>query len=129
MTGTEKATKKILIIEDDPYIVRAYTLKLAKEGIAAEAVNDGETAVDFLKKNKPPDLIILDLMLPRQSGFDVLKEIKQSDLWKDIPVIILSNLGSEEDKEKGKKLGASDYITKADAGIEEVIAKIKKYLK
>ncbi|MBI5306219.1 response regulator [Candidatus Wolfebacteria bacterium] len=120
--------KTILIIEDDIYIVRAYTIKLEKENIGAQSAVDGEAGIEFLKKNRLPDLIILDLMLPKKSGFEVLKEIKANNLWKNIPVVILSNLGQEEDIKKGKELGAIDYIIKADTNIEEVIVRVKKHL-
>lgn len=120
--------KKILIIEDDFYLVRTYSLKLKKNGAKIESVVDGEAAIDYIKKNQPPDLVILDLMLPKKSGFEVLEEIKKNNLWKNVPVLILSNLGQNEDIKKGKEMGAVDYVVKADTSIEEVIKKIRKYL-
>jgi len=121
--------KTVLIVEDDIYMVRAYVMKLDKEdGVKVESVSDGEEASEFIKKNKPVDLVMLDLMLPKKSGFDVLKEMKENKLWKGVPVVILSNLGQQEDISRGKELGADDYIIKADTNINEVIKKIKKYL-
>lgn len=121
--------KTVLIVEDDVYMVRAYVMKLEKEdGVKVEVANDGEAASEFVKKNKPVDLVILDLMLPKKSGFDVLKEMKENKLWKSVPVVILSNLGQQEDISRGKELGANDYIIKADNNINEVIKKIKEYL-
>ena len=121
--------KTVLIVEDDIYMVRAYVMKLEKEdGVKVESVSNGEEASEFIKKNKPVDLVILDLMLPKKSGFDVLKEMKENKLWKGVPVVILSNLGQQEDISRGKELGADDYIIKADININEVIKKIKKYL-
>ena len=121
--------KTVLIVEDDIYMVRAYVMKLEKEdGVKVESVSDGEEASEFIKKNKPVDLVMLDLMLPKKSGFDVLKEMKENKLWKGVPVVILSNLGQQEDISRGKELGADDYIIKADININEVIKKIKKYL-
>ena len=120
--------KTILIVEDDFYLVRAYSLKLEKEGVNVVSVGDGEAAIEFLKKNKKPDMIILDLMLPKKNGFEVLQEIKLNSEWKNIPLIILSNLGQEEDIKKGKEMGALDYIIKADTSIEEAIGRIKKHL-
>ena len=121
--------KTVLIVEDDIYMVRAYVMKLEKEdGVKVESVSNGEEASEFIKKNKPVDLVILDLMLPKKSGFDVLKEMKENKLWKGVPVVILSNLGQQEDISRGKELGADDYIIKADTNINEVIKKIKKYL-
>ena len=123
-----KEKKTILIIEDDFYFVKAYSLKLEKEGVNVVSVGDGEAAIEFLKKNKKPDMIILDLMLPKKNGFEVLKEIKSNNEWKNIPLVILSNLGQEEDIKKGKEMGALDYIVKADTSIEEAIGRIKKHL-
>lgn len=128
MAPAGNSGKKILIVEDDPFIIKAYTLKLGKEGFTVNYVSDGLAAIESLKKGEFPDLILLDLMLPKMNGFDILKEISQNHQWKNIPVLILSNLNSEEDVAKGKKLGASDYIAKADTSIDDVIAKIKKYL-
>ena len=121
--------KTVLIVEDDIYMVRAYVMKLDKEdGVKVESVSNGEEASEFIKKNKPVDLVMLDLMLPKKSGFDVLKEMKENKLWKGVSVVILSNLGQQEDISRGKELGADDYIIKADTNINEVIKKIKKYL-
>ncbi len=120
--------KNILIVEDDFFVTRAYTIKFEKENFNVSSVGDGEAAIEFLKKNFLPDLIMLDLMIPKKSGFEVLKEIKSDNSWKKIPVVILSNLGQEEDMKKGSELGAVDYILKAETNIEEVVARIKKFL-
>lgn len=122
--------KTILVIEDDFYMARAYAIKFTKENVSVLLAVDGEQGIELLKKSAEniPSVILLDIMLPKKSGFDVLKEIKQNNLWKNIPVIILSNLGQETDIQKGKELGAEDYIVKADVSIDEVIAKVKKYL-
>jgi DNA-binding response OmpR family regulator len=101
---------------------------LEKENLSIQSAADGEAAIEYLKKNPAPNLMLLDLMIPKKSGFDVLKEIKTNTQWKDIPVIILSNLGQESDIKRGKELGAVEYIIKADVNIEDVIEKAKKYL-
>lgn len=120
--------KTVLIIEDDFYVTRAYSIKLEKEGINVMSVSDGEAAVDLLKKNNLPDLIILDLMLPKKSGFEVLSNMRANDKWKNVPVIVLSNIGAQEDVQKIKELGIVEYLVKADIGIDEVVEKVKKYL-
>lgn len=120
--------KTVLIIEDDFYVTRAYSIKLEKEGINVLLANDGEAAMDFLKKNNLPNLVILDLMLPKKSGFEILNEMRANDKWKDVPVIVLSNIGAQEDVQKIKELGVVEYLIKADIGIDEVIEKVKKYL-
>lgn len=121
--------KSVLIIEDDFYVTRAYSIKLEKEGINVMSVSDGEAAVDLLKKNNLPDLIVLDLMLPKKSGFEVLSEIRANAQWKNVPVIVLSNIGAQEDVKKIKELGIVEYLVKADIGIDEVVEKVKKYLR
>lgn len=120
--------KSVLIIEDDFYVTRAYSIKLEKEGINVMSVSDGEAAIDLLKKNDLPDLIILDLMLPKKSGFEVLGDMRANDKWKNVPVIVLSNIGAQEDVKKIKELGIVEYLVKADIGIDEVVEKVKKYL-
>ena len=120
--------KTILIVEDDFFVSRAYAIKFEKEDLNVQSVTDGEAAIDYLKKNDAPNLVLLDLMIPKKSGFEVLKEIKSNEKWKNIPVIILSNLGQESDIKKGKEMGAAEYIIKADVNIEDVIEKAKKYL-
>src|SRR3989344_7147583 len=120
--------KSVLIIEDDFYVTRAYSIKLEKEGINVLSVSDGEAAIDFFKKNHIADLVILDLMLPKRSGFEVLKEMRANAQWKNVPVIVLSNIGAQEDIQKIKELGVIEYLVKADIGIDEVVERVKKHL-
>ena len=120
--------KSVLIIEDDFYVTRAYSIKLEKEGINVLSVSDGEAAVEFFKKNNLPNLVILDLMLPKKSGFEVLKEMRANAQWKNVPVIVLSNIGAQEDIQKIKELGVVEYLVKADIGIDEVVERVKKHL-
>lgn len=119
--------KKILVVEDDGFLMKIYEIKLKQEGHLVIKAVDGEQAVALTKSEKP-DLILLDLILPKKSGFDVLDEIKADPETKDIPVVILSNLGQEEDMKKGLDKGASSYIIKANSTIEEFMEKINKYL-
>ena len=122
------AKKNILIIEDDIYLVRAYQIKFEKNNIRVNSVSDGEAAAEFLRNNPKPDAIILDLLLPKTDGFEVLKKIKAVQDWENIPVVIISNLGQESDIEKGRKLGAVDYIVKADTSIQEAVQRVEKLL-
>lgn len=126
-TNTKNQTK-VLIIEDDQRINKVYIVKLSVEGIKVATAIDGE---EGLRKvySELPDLIILDLMLPKKSGFDILKEIKADSKVKDIPVLILSNLAQEKEIEEGMALGAEGYIVKSNASIQQVIEKIKETLK
>lgn len=118
----------ILIAEDDKFLVKVYQTKLAKEGFQVEVANDGEAAMK-LAREKKPDLIFCDLMMPIKDGFEVLREIKSDSKLKNIKVIVLSNLSQEEDKKKVLDLGAEEYVVKADVSFAEVIALAKKYLK
>lgn len=118
---------KILLVEDDVFLIKALTTKLSKEGIEVLQGKDGEEALVKIKEK--PELILLDLMLPKKSGFEVLGEIKRDASLKDIPVIIMSNLGQEDDIKKGIALGAIDYLIKADIKIDDIVAKIKTFKK
>lgn len=120
--------KKALIIEDDDQIARVYAIKLKQEGIEAIAAVDGETGLKKLATEKP-DVVLLDLMLPGKDGFWVLEERNKKADLKKIPVIVLSNLGQEQDKQRALKLGAANYLVKADLSIKEVMDEVKKHLK
>jgi DNA-binding response OmpR family regulator len=119
--------KKIFIVEDDAFLMKAYQIKFEKEGIEVMTAMDGKDAIGMLKET-PPSVIMLDLMLPGASGFDVLSAIRKDAKWKDVPVIILSNLGQSQDVEKAKGLGIADYIIKANTRINDIVEKVKKLL-
>lgn len=120
--------KKILIVEDDKFLRELVAQKLSKEGYNVAQAIDGEDGVKKTKEEMP-DLILLDLILPGIDGFEVLSRIKDDATLKDIPVIILSNLGQKEDVEKGLKLGAADYLIKAHFTPGEIIEKVQGVLK
>lgn len=115
--------KKILVAEDDKFLSNAYKIKLTKAGFEVKIVTNGEEALAEIATYKP-DLILLDLVMPKKDGFAVLEEIRGSS----IPIIIASNLGQEEDVKRGLSLGAKDYFVKTDVQLDEIIAKINKYL-
>ena len=123
----ENKKKTVLIIEDDIFLIKAYQVKFEKEGIDAVVANDGKEAMGFLDK-EPVSVVILDLMLPGMSGFDILEAIRKNSRWKKVPVIILSNLGQQEDIDRGKALGANEYFIKTNIKINEIAEKVKKYL-
>ncbi len=118
---------KVLVVEDDKFLLAAYSAKLKNSGFETILAVDGEEAMTKVQAEKP-DIILLDLVLPKKDGFDVLFDIKQNPDTKSIPVIILSNLGQEEDVAKGKKLGATHYLVKSNIAIKDVVAKIKEVL-
>ena len=120
--------KKILIIEDDKFYRLAYKDGLEDEGYIAVVASDGKEGIDKIKKEKP-DLILLDLIMPVEGGFDVLTKLNKDKNMKNTPVIILSNLGQDSDIEKAKELGAIDYLIKSDVTMKEVLSKVEKYIK
>jgi len=122
-----KEKSKILIVEDDKYYRRAYKDGLEDAGFSVTLANDGKDGLEKAK-SEHPDLILLDLIMPIEGGFDVLAEVKTDDALKDIPIIILSNLGQDSDVEKTKALGAVDYLIKSDVTMKEVLTKVKFYL-
>ena len=117
--------KKVLLIEDDKFLSDMYVAKFSKFGYEIETAYDGEEGIKKTKKIKP-DIILLDIRLPLKDGFEVLKEVKKDQKTKDIPVILLTNLGQKEDIEKGLKLGAVDYLIKAQFTPQEIVDKVKK---
>lgn len=118
---------KILIVEDDAIINLMYKTKLELDGFEVLSATDGAMGLAMAKKEKK-DLILLDVIMPQLDGFTVLAELKKDVKTKGIPVILLTNLGTEEDKEKGAKLGAVDYIIKAGFTPAQVSEKVQKYL-
>lgn len=123
----EETAKKILIVEDESFLKDLLSMKFSKEGIALVHAEDGQEAIDLAKKEKP-NAIVLDLVLPSMSGFDVLKKLKGDPETSGIPVVVLSNLGQEGDVEKGKQLGADEFLIKANFSIDEVITKVHAVL-
>jgi len=120
----------ILLIEDDPFLSSVLRLKLEKESFKVIRAADGEEALHFLtEQGIKPDLILLDLILPKKNGFEVLENIRQDPLLEKLPVIIISNLGQPSDIERGKALGIIDYFVKARLSIEELVNKVKQEVK
>lgn len=118
---------KILVVEDETFLVKIYAVKLKKEGFDVTIATDGEEAVKQAAEVKP-DLILLDLILPKMNGFEALEKMRANPVNKTTPVIVLSNLGQEEDIKRAEALGATDYLVKANFSIQDVIAKMKEVL-
>lgn len=122
------STKKIVfVVEDDVFLVKAYQMKFQKEGMEVWVATNGKAALSFLEK-EPPNVVLLDLMLPGMSGFEVLAAMRANERWKNVRVLILSNLGQPQDIARGKELKIVDYLVKANVKIAEVVEKVKKYL-
>ena len=120
--------KKILFIEDEASLQKTLGELLRGEGYEVISALDGESGLN-LAKTQSPDLIILDLILPKIHGLDVLKELKKDDTTREIPIIILTNLEDMASVEKALELGATTYLVKANYTLEEVLEKIKNALK
>lgn len=118
---------KILLAEDDETISWIYKSKLESEKYNVVVAVNGAEALT-LAKSENPDLMLLDVIMPQLDGFSVLDELKKDPATNKIPVVMLTNLGTEEDKIKGEKLGAVDYLVKASLTPSQIIEKIKKYL-
>jgi DNA-binding response OmpR family regulator len=120
--------KKVLIIDDDSFLSGIYATKLDIEGFEVATAKDGEEGLKAVEKSVP-DLILLDVLMPKLDGFETLKRLKQIEAVKGVPVIMLTNLGQKEDIEKGIEQGAVDYLIKAHFVPAEAVDKIKKVLK
>lgn len=120
--------KKILIVEDDPFLASLASGRLEKEGYKVSIAADGALALKMLETDIP-DLILLDVIMPGMNGFEVLKIIKANPLYKDIAIVVFSNLGQEHEIEEGKKLGADEFLVKAKFTLKEVVDKIGALLK
>ncbi|HYV34037.1 MAG TPA: response regulator [Candidatus Limnocylindria bacterium] len=124
----EGAKKKIVLADDEKFIGRAYSEGLMRAGFEVTTVVDGADALAKIKA-LVPDMVLLDLIMPGMTGFEVLKAMKSEASLKNVPVIILSNLSQETDKKEAMGLGASDFIVKSDASLLEVVEKVKSYFK
>lgn len=120
------AKKRILIVDDDPLIARMYENKIRLDGYDVDTAANGEEALMMVRKNKP-DLILLDIMMPKMNGVETLKALKKDGKTKDIPVIILTNLSDDtKDVERAKAMGAIDYLIKSEISLKELSEKVRK---
>lgn len=115
---------KILIIDDDEFLVDMYSIKFREQRFEVEIAFSGNEAIEKIKNGLNPDMILVDLVMPNMDGFEFLREIKDKGLTKNSKVIILTNLGQEDDIKKGLALGADDYVIKAHFTPSEVIKKV-----
>lgn len=113
------AAKKVLIAEDEPHIVESLTFLLSREGFDVSSAGDGETAFLCLEEN-PPDLMILDVMLPRMNGFEVLRRVRADPRLRALPVIMLTAKGQHQDRQRADEIGADAFITKPFSNREVV---------
>ncbi len=122
------AKPTLLLVEDDTFLAGMYVTKLTMEHFRVELATDGESGLAKALAVKP-DLILLDILLPKMNGFDVLRKLKGDPTTKNVPVILLTNLGQKSDVTQGLDLGAADYLIKAHFMPSEVVDKIKQHLR
>ena len=117
----------ILLVEDDEFLAELYATKLNLEGFEVLLALDGEKGLKIIREKKP-DLVLLDIILPKMDGFEILKKIKADKILKNIPIILLTNLSQKDEVKKGLDLGADDYLIKAHFMPSEVVKKIKQMI-
>lgn len=121
--------KTVLLVEDDKFLSSLLKNRLEKEGFSVLHATDGDMALEILRSNPGAvGLVLLDIILPRKSGFEVLEEIQRDPSLSNIQIIITSNLGQDTDVSRGKELGAIDYYIKAQTSIDDLVARVRNYL-
>jgi len=120
----------ILLCEDEEFVARSYKRKLELEGFVVHQARNGQEAIDMIFGPQKFDLILMDLMMPLKTGFEVLTEVIDSsnEEVKKVPIIVASNLGQIADIEEAKKLGAVDFVVKSNISLKELVLKIRQYL-
>lgn len=116
--------KKIIIAEDEPILIEMYKLYFERAGYEVLKANNGRECIDFVKKEKP-DIILLDILMPRVDGWEVLKQLKTDPETKQIPILVFSNLGQTQEIQKGLDLGADDYVVKSNMTPKELLEKVE----
>ncbi len=117
----------ILLVEDDMDLIEMYETKFKMEGFQVERAGNGAEALNKIKESKP-SIVLLDIVMPEVDGVQVLRDLKTDPATKEIPVLLLTNLGQDGDIKKGMELGAADYLIKANFTPNEVVGKINKVL-
>ena len=115
--------KNILLVEDDPFLIDIYTTKFKECGFLIKVASDGGQAINIIKE-KNTDLVLLDIVLPKYDGWDVLKSMQENDVVKNIKVVVLSNLGQKSDIDKAMSLGAAKYLIKAHYTPSEIVDEV-----
>jgi len=119
--------KHILLVEDEPLLGNLLKQRLEKEGFLVMLARDGESALSALKTEKP-DLVLLDIILPKISGFELMEKVQADPTIQKVPIVIISNLGQESDLERGQALGAVGYFIKARISMEDLVGQVRSFL-
>ena len=125
--GVKLPPKKILLVEDDDALAEMYTTRLSVEGYEVKRVADGEVALAAAISYKP-ELVLLDVMMPKISGFDVLDILKNTPETTQMKIIMLTARGQDSDRERASQLGADDYIIKSQVLVDDIVARIRHHL-
>ncbi len=118
--------KSILLVDDEPNIVLSLEFLMKRAGYAVRTATDGDAALEAITEDRP-DLILLDVNMPKRDGFEICQLIRSNPGWKDIPIIMLTAKGRDVEREKGLAMGADDYVTKPFA-TQEVVEKVEAIL-
>ena len=119
--------RKIIIAEDEPTLMDMYKLYFERAGFRVLNAENGRQCIDFAK-NEKPDLILLDILMPKVDGWEVLEQLKTDETTKQIPILVFSNLGQTQEVQKGLDLGADDYVIKSDLTPKELLAKVEQMI-
>jgi DNA-binding response OmpR family regulator len=122
-----KSSPKILIIDDDPFILDMYVIKFNDSGFMVETANEGIAGLEKITSFQP-DIVLLDIIMPKMDGFQVITELTEHKKQRPFKVLFLTNFGQKEDVEKGMALGADGYIIKANFTPSEVVEKVKEMI-
>ena len=129
MRNMQETTKRtILIVEDDPLLAKMYETKFLTEGFTVLRAGDGEEGLK-VALNTHPDFMLLDVMMPKLSGIDMLAQLRRDPWGAHVPVIVLSNLSEQQEGDKARALGVKEYLVKANFTPAEIVEKIRTYLK
>jgi len=124
---SEDKKYNLVLVEDDEFLASIYQTKFEMEGFKVSVAANGEEGLKLVEK-KMPDIVLLDILLPKLDGFAVLERLKQNAKTKNIPVILLTNLGQKDDVDRGVELGAADYLIKAHFKPSETVDKVMKVI-
>jgi DNA-binding response OmpR family regulator len=121
--------KRILLVEDEDLLIEVLEKRLLKEGYEVVIARDGEEGLSKMREMDPkPDLVLLDIIMPKKDGFEVMEEMKKDESLKNITVMVISNSGQPVELDKAKELGAKDWIIKTDFNPDEVVVKVKRLI-
>ncbi|HEY4497706.1 MAG TPA: response regulator [Candidatus Paceibacterota bacterium] len=126
-TNPKSKKPTVFIVEDDPFVLRVYQRKLSLEGFEISLATNGEEALRRISL-AIPDLILLDLVMPQKDGFELIADLKDDPKLKTVPIVVLTNLRQESDKQRAQSFGVDAYIVKSETSINDVVTKIKEVI-